>query len=187
MGVVEPCEDLRLRQVGRDVLGGRNPVGVGHLDGDVAPEVVVVSKVHPPEAARAEAPDQAVAPDGLPVQWRGASGWVAARINGTVDLDRRAPPRENLAFGREPVGARSRLTSARRSASPEQDSSRNLSRASAQRGRLLDDGGNLLPTLRTHSDAPPSGLRSQARVMRKVNPSDPDFRMDPRRAKPDGS
>ena len=45
--VVEPGEDPGLGQVGLDVLGAGDPLGVGHLDRHRAVEVVVVGQVDP--------------------------------------------------------------------------------------------------------------------------------------------
>ena len=52
VGVVELGEDLGLGQVGLDVLGAGDPLGVGHLDRHRPVEVVVLGQVDRPNPPR---------------------------------------------------------------------------------------------------------------------------------------
>ena len=61
--VVEPGQGAGLGQVGLDVLGAGDPLGVGHLDRDRAVELVVAGQVDPPESPLAQPPDHPVAAD----------------------------------------------------------------------------------------------------------------------------
>ena len=57
VGMVQLGEDSGFVEKGLDILGVGDPLRVGHLDGDRAIEVIVVSKIDPSESALTQRPE----------------------------------------------------------------------------------------------------------------------------------
>src|SRR5262249_18237406 len=123
---------------------------------------------HATETALAEESDHAIAPDGFPVLQRRFLGRVAIRNIGTAPRGRRTPSREKSTLICQLIRRQESLN-----LGPELGvaGTRTIEDFRAvggrQRGRLVEDGLDCPPTLRRHSDTPPSRLPSQARAMRK--------------------
>jgi hypothetical protein len=80
--VVQPGEDAGLGQVGLDVSGCGDVLGVGHLDGDVAAQLVVVAAVDLAKAAGAQPAGDPVAPQPLQRPSLRGRGWTGHRGDG---------------------------------------------------------------------------------------------------------
>ena len=79
VGMVQLREDSGFNQKRLDILGSGDSLGVWHLDGDRAVEVVVVSQIDPSEPALTEPTDDPIAPNfgGISVRGRRSNSRLA--------------------------------------------------------------------------------------------------------------
>jgi hypothetical protein len=61
VGVIQAGQDAGFGEVSLDSFGLRNPMAVRHLNGHLAPQLLIITLINQPEAAFAERPDNSVA------------------------------------------------------------------------------------------------------------------------------